>query len=113
MPLALVLPAMPTLIALGVFVGVQDAVNNVHQLTIRQALTPDRLRGRMTAVFRTAYWGAWPLGNLIGGLLAGLIGPATVIAVGGVGSACAAGTLLFTSAGRVREAPGSHVERAA
>jgi hypothetical protein len=32
MPLALVLPAMPTLIALGVFVGVQDTVNNFHQL---------------------------------------------------------------------------------
>lgn len=113
MPLAMVFPAMPTLIVLGALVGIQDTVNNIHQLTLRQALTPDRLRGRMTAVFRTAYWGAWPLGNLVGGVLAGLVGSAVVIAVGGAGSACAAVALLFTSAGRIRELPGHWAEQAA
>jgi MFS family permease len=105
MPLALVLPAMPTLIALGLLMGAQDTVFNIHQLTLRQALTPDRLRGRMTAVFRTAYWGAWPLGNVVGGLLAGLVGPAAVVAAGGVGSAGAGAALLFTPAGRIRALP--------
>jgi MFS family permease len=61
--------------------GASGTVNNIYQLTVRQLLTPDSHRARMNSIFRTVYWGAWPLGNLIGGFAAAVIGPAQVIAV--------------------------------
>ena len=43
---------------------------NVNQLTLRQAITPHRLLGRMNAVTRFMYWGTMPLGSALGGVAA-------------------------------------------
>jgi Major Facilitator Superfamily len=42
---------------------------NINQISLRQAITPNRLQGRMNATIRTIVWGTIPLGSLIGGLL--------------------------------------------
>jgi MFS family permease len=47
---------------------------NVTQLTFRQAITPERLQGRMNAVVRLMYWGPQPAGYALGGVLAAAIG---------------------------------------
>jgi predicted MFS family arabinose efflux permease len=64
--------------------GLIDPVNNVTQWSLRQLLTPDHLQGRMNSIFRTVYWGAWPAGNLVGGLLGSLFGPRTTIFLAGL-----------------------------
>ena len=53
-------------IILGFGTGLWIAVNS----TLRQQFTPDRLLGRMNAVFRMISWGVVPFGALFGGVLA-------------------------------------------
>src|SRR5256712_8331901 len=49
------------------FIGV--VVYNVNQVSLRQAIVPLRLQGRMNATMRFLVWGTIPLGGLTGGLL--------------------------------------------
>ena len=46
----------------------------INYLSLRQAITPDRLLGRMTATMRFLAVAAAPLGSLVGGALATGIG---------------------------------------
>src|SRR5438034_231746 len=73
-------PLLRTLI----FTGLLDPIHNVTQWSLRQLLTPDHLQGRMNSIFRTVYWGAWPLGNLVGGYLGSVFGPRQSIFLGGL-----------------------------
>ena len=41
---------------------------NITQVSLRQAITPERLQGRMNAAMRWIVWGTIPLGTLCGGL---------------------------------------------
>ncbi|MEV0894854.1 MFS transporter [Promicromonospora sp. NPDC050262] len=43
---------------------------NVLVMSLRQAAVPNHLLGRVHGTWRTALWGAMPLGSLVGGLLA-------------------------------------------
>jgi len=62
----------------------------INYLALRQAITPDRLLGRMTATMRFLAVAAAPLGSLVGGGLATAIGlRATLLVVGGLGIALA------------------------
>lgn len=47
---------------------------NVIAVTLRQNLTPDRLRGRVSSASRLVAWGAQPFGALLGGVLASWLG---------------------------------------
>jgi MFS family permease len=60
---------------------------NITQISLRQAITPDRLQGRMNAVMRFVLWGAIPLGALLGGVLATTIGLRGTLWVSGAGVA--------------------------
>jgi MFS family permease len=104
-PLALIGPPLPILMTLEFVVGVTDAIYNVSQVSLRQAVTPDRLQGRMTATLRTLFWGAWPLANLAGGILAGAIGAAPTIAIGGVVGMASALVVVAGPLGRLRTHP--------
>jgi predicted MFS family arabinose efflux permease len=78
-PLALFIPPAAVMFPVLILGGVVGVAGDIAQVTLRQTLTPARLQGRMGAVFRSFFWGAWPLGNLLGGLLAAAIGaPATL-----------------------------------
>ena len=85
--------------------GLLDPVHNLNQQSLRQAMTPDRLQGRMNAAFRTVYWGVWPLGNVVGGYLGSRVGLVPVIIGGGVWTAAVSAIVFFTPLIRVGEHP--------
>lgn len=89
------------LVALFAVAGLADPINNVAQLTLRQSLTDDRLQARVNAVYRTVYWGCWPLGNLIGGWLGTVFGLVPTMVAGGIFGAVVMLAMLATPAGRV------------
>ena len=62
---------------------------NVTQVSMRQAITPERLQGRMNAVMRFIVWGVMPLGTLAGGAIATAIDLRTAIWIGALGTAIA------------------------
>jgi MFS family permease len=47
---------------------------NVVTVSLRQRITPDRLLGRMNASYRLVGWGTMPLGALLGGAMAEVLG---------------------------------------
>jgi len=71
--------------------GAADTVSTVLRQTIRQLVTPNQLRGRMTSVNMMFFMGGPQLGELEAGSLAALIGAPLSVVVGGLGSLiCAA-----------------------
>jgi MFS family permease len=49
--------------------GAASPIYNINQVSLRQAITPDRLQGRMNASMRFLVWGTIPIGALLGGAL--------------------------------------------
>ncbi|HYS03039.1 MAG TPA: MFS transporter, partial [Candidatus Eisenbacteria bacterium] len=105
-PLALVAAPLAVLMGAEFLVGVCDSMYNVSQVSLRQSVTPDHLQGRMTATLRTMFWGAWPLANLAGGILAGVVGAPLTIVIGGLIGMASALIVVFGPLGRLREQPG-------
>jgi MFS family permease len=66
--------------------GFGIGLSNVLAVSLRQAVTPDRLLGRMNASYRFLTYGAVPLGALLGGALGELLGLRAAVAVGAAGS---------------------------
>lgn len=56
---------------------------NVQIMSVRQALIPDALFGRVQGAYRMVIWGGIPLGSLAGGALGGAFGLTAVFAVAG------------------------------
>jgi hypothetical protein len=52
------------------FVGGGFLLYGAASLSLVQALSPGRLRGRLTSVFTLLYWGLMPIGGLLGGAVA-------------------------------------------
>jgi MFS family permease len=93
--------ALP-LYALSSFcVNLGGSVYNINQVSLRQALVPVHLQGRLNATVRTVIWGTIPIGSVIGGLLGARIGLAPTILVGALVELLAVG---WTIAGPVRRA---------
>ena len=70
--------------------GAADTVSTVLRQTIRQLVTPNHLRGRMTAINMMFFMGGPQLGELEAGSLASVIGAPLSVVVGGLGSLIAA-----------------------
>jgi predicted MFS family arabinose efflux permease len=83
--------AGPIELAVGLLVVAQFCTSlgrmlyNVSHLSLRQAITPDAMLGRVNASMRFVAWGAFPLGALLGGLLGEAIGLRGALLVGGLG----------------------------
>lgn len=60
-------------------------VRVVSQSSFQQALTPDRLLGRMSATTRFISWGGIPLGGLLGGVSGSVFGATGTLWIGAVG----------------------------
>ncbi|HJP64880.1 MAG TPA: MFS transporter [Actinomycetota bacterium] len=56
------------------FMGVGGVVYNINQVSLRQAITPERMQGRMNATMRFMVWGTLPIGGFLGGVLGNWIG---------------------------------------
>jgi predicted MFS family arabinose efflux permease len=78
--LCVLLAGGPEFAAAGVLIlamfigGISNPVYNINQVSLRQAITPDRLQGRMNASMRFIVWGTIPIGALMGGALGDAIG---------------------------------------
>ena len=59
-----------------------NPVYNITQVSLRQAITPDRVQGRMNATVRTIIWGTIPIGAFIGGIIGTVYGVLPAIYVG-------------------------------
>jgi MFS family permease len=86
----------------GGFTGV---VYNVTQVSLRQAITPERIQGRMNSVMRFIVWGVIPLGALAGGALTTWIGLKETLIVGGIGTCLPFLPVLFSPVRALREMP--------
>jgi MFS family permease len=111
LPLALV-PAgtsMPVLVALvalfGFVTGVSTVVYNVAQVSLRQAITPTQMQGRMNATMRWFVWGTIPIGGLLGGVLGSLLGVREAILIGALGEMASILPVLFSPVRAIREMP--------
>jgi MFS family permease len=78
--------AIPFLVAGGVIGAATAVIYNINQVSLRQAITPERMLGRMNATMRFIVWGTIPVGSLIGGGLGALLGLQTTIWIGAIGS---------------------------
>ena len=79
---------LSTVFALSYFffamTGVADTVSMVIRVTLRNLMTPDRLRGRMTSVNMMFFMGGPQLGELEAGLVAAVFGAPFAIVTGGI-----------------------------
>jgi predicted MFS family arabinose efflux permease len=101
--LALVLPPAIVYGAAFFLIGLTSTVNNIFQQTLRQLLTPDSHLARMNSVFRTVYWGAWPLGNLLGGAAGAAFGALEVVLASSLVAMVAGLAMFLTPLRSVRE----------
>ena len=80
-------------------------VYNITQVSLRQAITPFRVQGRMNASMRFLVWGTMPIGSLIGGALGEIIGLRATTLVGAIGGALAFLWVLLSPVRTLREQP--------
>jgi MFS family permease len=77
--------ALAVLIPAFVVGGCANVIYNVTQVSLRQAITPERIQGRMNSVMRFIVWGTIPLGSFLGGVLASTIGVREALIISGAG----------------------------
>jgi predicted MFS family arabinose efflux permease len=84
-------------------------VININGVSLRQSLTPDDLQGRVNATGRWINWGIIPVGSMIGGVVATVIGLQATIFVGAAVAFLAVPALLLTPIRTLREMPSGPV----
>jgi MFS family permease len=97
--------AVGLLVAAQLIMGLANTVYNVNQISLRQAITPDRLLGRMNASMRFLVWGTIPVGSLLGGALGEAIGLRATLFVGAFGELLATCWVLFSPVRTLRDQP--------
>jgi MFS family permease len=76
--------------------GAADTVSMVIRQTVRQLLTPDEMRGRMTAVNMIFFVGGPQLGEVEAGALAKAVGAGWSVVLGGLACIVVAGVVALT-----------------
>jgi MFS family permease len=104
--------AVPFFVASGLIVGFAIVLYNVTAISLMQAITPDRLLGRMNASRRFLVWGVIPLGGLVGGALATSIGLRPTLFVGAIGGSLAVLPLLLSPVRSLQRVPEASDEEA-
>jgi len=100
------------LMAIWFFSSISGMVYNITQVSLRQAITPDHLLGRMNATMRFIVWGTLPIGALIGGALGSVIGLRPTILIGAIGQCLAFLWVFFSPVRALREQPEMATSRA-
>jgi len=104
-PLAPPASPIPFLVASVVLLGIGQVVYNVSQVSLRQAITPDNMLGRMNATMRFIVFGTMPLGAVIGGALGATIGLRETLFVSAAGARLACLFVLFSPVRSLRAIP--------
>jgi MFS family permease len=107
-PHALVLAC---LFAAEFFGGAGVMVLDVNANPINTAITPDRLRARVTGAHRFVNYGIRPVGALVGGALGATIGLRPTLWIGSLGALLALLWLVPSPIPRLRELPAEAGER--
>lgn len=92
---------MPIWFATG-FTGV---IYNVNQVSLRQAITPDRLQGKMNATMRFIVWGVYPIGGVVGGLLGEAVGLRMTILIAGIGMLASVSWIALSPVAKITVLP--------
>ena len=90
-----------------------NVVYNVSQVSLRQAITPDRMLGRMNASMRFLVWGTIPIGSLIGAGLSELIGVQETIWISAILGLFAFLPVLISKVPRIQTIPTGEPEPSA
>jgi MFS family permease len=85
--------------------GVCDNISVVVRQSLVQMLTPDALRGRVTAVNQIFVGSSTEIGALRAGLAAALVGPVAAVVWGGIGTIAATAVIARAVPGLRRLAP--------
>jgi MFS family permease len=104
-PLATPELAIPLVVGAVAVQGFGVVLFNVTAISLFQAITPDRLLGRMNASRRFVVWGVIPLGQLASGGLAAWIGLRPTLLVGAIGASVAFLPLLISPVRSLQEVP--------
>jgi predicted MFS family arabinose efflux permease len=80
-------------------------VYTIHETSLRQAVTPDRLLGRVNSAMHLLFWGVLPLGALAGGALAEAVGMRGALFIGALGVLLSSLWLVFSPVRRLRALP--------
>jgi MFS family permease len=96
---------LPVLLLGQSLFGFGAVVYNITQVSLRQAITPERLQGRMNAAMRWIVWGTIPLGTIAGGAIASAYSLRAALWVGAIGSLFTFLPIALTSVRSIRELP--------
>ncbi|HEU4731596.1 MAG TPA: MFS transporter [Kofleriaceae bacterium] len=108
---AFLIPAAPHAHAAGFVaagqlgIGLGASVYNINQVSLRQAIVPDRLRSRLTATMRFVVWGTLPIGTVGGGLLGRAIGMGPALWVAAIGGTASFAWVALSPVRRLMETP--------
>jgi MFS family permease len=103
-PLLVPLSGGPVSIAVSYLVtGFGVTISVIGSVTLRQAVTPAHLLGRVNAVMRLASYTAIPVGSLAAGLLATTVGLRAALFVGAAGLLLPVLVLLFSPVPKLRD----------
>lgn len=87
------------------FGDVAYPVYGIHEATLRQSVTPANLLGRVTAFAQLLFKGLWPIGALVGGMLATLIGIRMTFVLCSIGVIGSSLWLVFSPVRRLTSHP--------
>jgi fucose permease len=76
-------------------VGASDTVSTIIRQTLRQVMTPDRLRGRMTGINQVFFMGGPQLGEMEAGAVAAAFGVPFAIVSGGIATVALTGYIAW------------------
>ncbi len=76
-------------------VGASDTISTIIRQTIRQMMTPDRLRGRMTGINQVFFMGGPQLGEMEAGAVAAAFGVPFAIVSGGLATVAMTGYIAW------------------
>ncbi len=106
-------PSIP-LVTLGASLGAMgDVFYNVNSMSVIQSVTPNRLRGRVSASVRFTLWGLQPLGALAGGFIGQTYGLQVALFVSSAGFLSAFLWALFSPIRHLRSHPTPNEEGSA
>lgn len=97
--------SVPLVVVSWFITGLAVPIYNIGQVSLRQAITPARLQGRMNASMRFIVWGTMPLGALVGGALGGPLGLRQTIALGALINFSCFLWVLFSPVRGLKEIP--------
>jgi MFS family permease len=79
------------------------SIYTINEVSLRQAITPDRLLGRVNASINLLVGGVGPLGALLGGLLGSVIGTRDTLWVASLGGMLSIIWLIFSPIPRLKD----------